>query len=326
MTSSRLWADQTTTAEVEKPKPAAPAKGSNAEHALAQALRELVGSDATLTSRVEQIEAAIEQIKGQEPRTVRYQIGELPAGPEIKNARPELGEIIRRTAAGLNNVWLTGPAGSGKTTLAHSLADALGRPFTAQSFAADTSSAALVGMIDAHGTYRETGFIHAYETGGVFLLDEIDAAPAEIVVTLNSALANGSLHLPRHTDPARRVIKRHADTVIVAAANTWGLGATAQYCGRAPIDAATLDRFTGNRHAIGYDQAIERSICPDEAVYSLVTSLRHAAETHKLRRIVGTRSVVAAAKLHAAGYGLAEILSALTVDWTPEEKAKGGVA
>jgi MoxR-like ATPase len=328
MGASVLW--EKAAAEQSAAAPAAPAKTkkpeAGTEHALADALRALIGTDATITSRVEQIEAAIEAMRSAQGHTVRFQIGDAPAGPKIEGARPELAAIVRRIAAGLINVWMTGPAGSGKTSLAHQVADALGRPFTAQSFAADTSSAALIGMLDAQGVYRETAFIHAYETGGVILLDEIDAAPSEIIVTLNAALANGTLYLPRHTDHSRRAIKRHADTVIIAAANTWGTGATAQYCGRAPIDAATLDRFVGNRHAIGYDTNLERTLCPDEGTRAIVHALRQAAEMHKLRRIVSTRSVIAAAKLHAAGIDAPEILAALTTDWTAEEKTKAGAA
>ena len=327
MNAARLWESPAADEERETAKkPAAPAKGSNAEHVLAEALRALVGTDATLTSRVEQIEAALAEIKGQEPRTVRYQIGTAAAGPIVANARPELSQIVRTIAAGMMNIWTTGPAGSGKTTLAHQVADALGRPFGFQSFAADSSAGSLIGGIDAAGIYHETAFIHAYETGGVYLLDEIDAAPAEILVAVNAALANGHLSLPRHHDHARRTIKRHPETVILAAANTYGTGATAQYVGRGQIDAATLDRFTGAVFTIGYDEQLERAVCPDETTREIVQNMRKACEASGVRRIVSTRAVIAAARMSAAGFDASEIIDRLTQGWTTEEKRKGGVA
>ena len=188
------------------------------------------------------------------------------------------------------------------------------------------SAGSLIGGIDAHGTYHETAFIHAYETGGVYLLDEIDAAPAEILVAVNAALANGHLSLPRHHDHARRTIKRHPNTVIFAAANTYGTGATAQYVGRSQIDAATLDRFTGAVFTIGYDAALERQLCPDETTREIVQNMRAACESAGMRRIVSTRAVIAAARMNAAGFDAAEIVDRLTQGWTAEEKKKAGVA
>jgi MoxR-like ATPase len=264
----------------------------------------------------------VESIKSSPTQTIRFQIGDMPTGPEIRNARPELAQLAEAVAMGFQNLWLSGPAGSGKTTLAETLAKALGRSFGAQSFAADMTAAQLVGGINAEGKYQETAFVQAYEAGGVYLLDEIDSAPAEILVQVNAALANGRLFLPRHHDPARRIINRHADTVIVAAANTWGTGGTAQYIGRSPIDAATLDRFAGARFYVGYDARLEESILSDSMILARIRKIRENIGRHKIRQIVGTRSVIAAARMVAAGKPTAEILDRLTVGWSDEEKAK----
>lgn len=327
--ASRLWDAGPAVAEPAAPAPSptrTPTKSTSAEAGLIDALRAAVGTTADTAHRLEQMEAKIDALSSQAPQTIRFQIGDAPAGATIPNARPELSQIVRTIAAGMMNVWTTGPAGSGKTTLAHQVADALGRPFGFQSFAADSSAGSLIGGIDAHGTYHETAFIHAYETGGVYLLDEIDAAPAEILVAVNAALANGSLSLPRHHDHARRTIKRHPNTVILAAANTYGTGATAQYVGRGQIDAATLDRFTGAVFTIGYDEQLERAVCPDDTTREIVQNMRAACESAGMRRIVSTRAVIAAARMNAAGFDAAEIVDRLTQGWTAEEKKKAGVA
>jgi cobaltochelatase CobS len=136
------------------------------------------------------------------------------------------------------NAWLVGPAGSGKTSAAKSAADALGLPFYALSVGPQTTQSQLTGYNNvSNGEYVSTQLRQAYEHGGVFLLDEVDAGSPAVLVTINALLANGRAPF------ADRVVERHPDFVLLAAANTIGLGADRQYVGRQQVDAATLDRF-----------------------------------------------------------------------------------
>lgn len=332
---------------VPAPNPA-PSKGVSAKsaalrtaHALAELMESVQGKDAELGAKVNALAKRLDALADQPTRTIRFEVsGKL--GEPVKGAHPILPDLVQTVAAGLTNLWLSGPAGSGKSTLAQHLAEALGQPFGAQSFAADSTSASLIGGPNAQGIYQESAFIAAYESGSVYLLDELDAAPAEIVVQVNSALANGHLHLPRHHDAARRTIKRHADTVIVAAANTWGTGPSAQYVGRSAIDAATLDRFALAMFYVGYDQAREfaylgakappiarantpRNTSTDrQALADQILQIRAKVEDYKIRRIISTRSFIAAAKLSAIGYTNGQIIDRMLAAWTGEERAKVG--
>jgi hypothetical protein len=136
------------------------------------------------------------------------------------------------------NSWLVGPAGSGKTSAAKAAADALGLPFYALSVGPQTTQSQLTGYCNvSNGDYVSTQLRQAYEHGGVFLLDEVDAGSPAVLVTINALLANGHASFPD------KVVERHPDFVLVAAANTIGLGADRQYVGRQQVDAATLDRF-----------------------------------------------------------------------------------
>lgn len=155
--------------------------------------------------------------------------------------------------AARRNVWLVGPAGSGKTSAAHAVAESLGLRFYAKSVGPQTSESSLLGYHDANGKVVRTQLRDAYENGGVFLLDEVDAANPAVLVVINQLLANGHASFPD------AVIAKHPDFVLVAGANTIGQGADRQYVGRQQIDAATLDRFCLLEWA--YDPRIEAAAC-----------------------------------------------------------------
>lgn len=246
----------------------------------------------------------------------------------IKGAHEMLPTLLKRVQMGFRNLWLVGEAGSGKTRLCASVAEALDAEFAAMSCSLDMALSKLMGRRDADGEYGESEFIRRYGEGGVFLLDEADAAPAEVLIALNSALDNGELHIPDHHDEGRRVIKRHPEFVCFVAANTFGMGPDAQYVGRGQIDAATLDRFTGAFIEVDYDKELERSIMPHttqgKEVLSWIWEVRRKKREHRIRRVVSTRMVVAAAKMVAGGMPIPEIKSALLAGWTPADRAKVG--
>jgi cobaltochelatase CobS len=144
---------------------------------------------------------------------------------------------LLRCVAARVNVWLVGPAGSGKTSAAENVARDLGLKFYSKSVGPQTSESALLGYQDANGRTVRTLLREAFEHGGVFLLDEVDAGNPGVLVVVNNLTANDSCAFPD------AVVKKHPDFVLVAGANTIGQGADRQYVGRSQIDAATLDRF-----------------------------------------------------------------------------------
>lgn len=303
-----LWdrAEKVEEAEVvkEAPKPAQdPAKALEALQALgslfggqvdpAQVRAIVDEAVAPLRKALSEIEAPRPVIHVMDPEGVK--IGDLPA------MRHHLAETLLTAASARDsegfrlNVWLAGPAGSGKTRACADTAKAMGLDFTFHG--AMTMAHELTGFVDAGGTYHPTAFVTAFIEGKAVLLDEVDAGSDEARLALNAALANGMMSLPDG-----RLVKRHPDFVCFAAANTWGHGATAEYIGRAKIDAAFLDRF-GARIAWDYDEALERKLSGNEAWAKRVQKARENARKAGVKVIITPRATINGAALIRAGMG-----------------------
>ena len=197
------------------------------------------------------------------------------------------------------NVWIAGPAGSGKTHAAKQLANAMSCDFGFHGAAAMAHE--LTGFVDAGGTYHETVFVRLFQAGGVCLLDELDGWDNAALLALNAGLANGQLSLPNG-----QIVQRHPDFICLGAANTFGQGATASYVGRAKLDAAFLSRFPV-KLSWGYDEKLERAICGDAQWANVVQSARKAADAAGLQVIIDPRHSIAGAALLASGMGVEEV-------------------
>jgi len=221
------------------------------------------------------------------------------------------------------NVLLVGPAGTGKTTIAEHIAEALELPYGAISCTAGMSEGHLLGRMNASGEYIESEFVRLYENGGVFCFDEFDAMDSNTALVINSALANGHLPVPNRKD--KPSAKRHASFYAIACANTFGTANSIEYAGRNQLDAATLDRFGGglSRFFVDYDLRLETKIA-GRFVKELdaIRTIRRKVAENKLRRIVGTRAVIAMTKELEAGSSFQAVKEALLLGWSDTEKAK----
>lgn len=203
--------------------------------------------------------------QAQTPQTPKAQTPkaqtQTPSGlPEPLKPAPKVPSSIRKHALhdetvallgpGGFGVFVFGPAGSGKTTLGQTVAQTLG--LECYISGAVQKDFKVLGYKDARGEYQSTPFRQAFEHGGLFLFDEIDASNPQVLLVLNAALANGVCDFPDRT------VKAHPNFRFIASANTNGGGATAQYSGRNKLDAATLDRFAVLE--CDYDDALTESV------------------------------------------------------------------
>lgn len=182
-----------------------------------------------------------------EPITVKTADG-------VRNVRSALvHERFNEVLGIINNdmpVYLYGPTGSGKSLLAKQVAEGLGLDFYVMNSVTDEYK--LTGFIDANGHYQSTQFREAFEKGGLFLLDEIDASAPDVLITINMAISNGWFAFPD------RRVDAHPDFRVIATGNTTGRGADSSYRGRTQLDAASLDRFV--MIPVDYDERIDRQM------------------------------------------------------------------
>lgn len=196
------------------------------------------------------------------------------------------------------NVWLYGPPGTGKTTGARNVAKALGTPFYCTG--ALLTKYDITGFVDAGGRLVRTPFRDAWENGGVYLFDEIDGSAPAAVVAFNAALANGIMAFPDG------MVERHADCVVIAAANTTGLGATAEFTGRTKLDMATLDRFVFLEWAI--DEKIESALSSSKEWARIVQKVRANVAAKGVKGVsITPRATLYGCSLLAAGLSMDDV-------------------
>lgn len=247
-------------------------------------------------------------------QVLEVKLGDLPKVKLTKPAHPQLKEVLIlakiANATNTKHPYLVGPSGSGKTTLGAQIAEALGQRFGHISLTSGASETWLWGRQTPSG-FNVGQFADFYENGGCFLFDEIDAADANLLIALNTALANGSAYNPIEG----RLIKRHKDFYCIAAGNTFGLGADFAYTGRNRLDAATLDRFVGV--VVDYLPNVEKQICPDDDLRELFLTARKTLRKSQNpnAETITYRALAWAQHAFTAGIDIERILELLFAAW-----------
>ena len=193
-----------------------------------------------------------EAIEKRTPRLVRIEVSDGKKNKktgEEKIAHEKYEPLLEEIALGMN-VFISGPAGSGKTFGALEAAKDLGR--TAFVMMPVSDKFELLGYVDASGTYQKTtAYEYSTTKSAILIIDEIDRSYPKALTAINSLLANDFAVFPGvgrvDIDPTNQVI---------CTANTWGVGVDAEYVGSSKLDAATTNRFQ-SRITWDYDPALE---------------------------------------------------------------------
>jgi len=267
----------------------APAKTQTPQTALDALIAEAVAK-LSVGSVMEQAKPTIDDY-------IKQTYGLLPKSIEVKSqfgthqvkgvTASEFQTVLPLVTAGIP-VFLSGPAGCGKNVMCKQVAEALGLQFYFSN--AVTQEYKITGFIDANGKYQETQFYQAFTKGGVFMLDEIDASTPEVLVLLNAAIANGYFDFPTGR------VDAHKDFRIIAAGNTYGTGADAEYTGRFQLDASSLDRFC--IVDVTYDKTIEEALAGgNKDILNFIWDFRRAVKKAAINFTVSYRAIERLAKM-----------------------------
>ena len=259
-----------------------------------QELEALKAENKDLRKHLFQLKDKIQRIRNYKTISINIQNGE-----HIKDLGKQhfQFEKLSKYVQTKNNIFLVGSAGSGKTTAARNIAKALNIKFYFTG--AINSEYKLTGFIDAQGRIVNTEFRKAYEHGGLFLFDEIDASFPQAILAFNAALANDFMDFPDKKVP------KHKNFYCIAAANTFGTGADRQYVGRNQLDAATLDRFITFNWEI--DETLEHELANNHEWVNYVQKARKAASKIGERHIISPRASMQGADLLRIGIDRKEV-------------------
>jgi MoxR-like ATPase len=190
--------------------------------------------------------------------------------------------------------------------------------------------------------YVPSPFVTSLQQPSVYLLDELDAADANVLLMLNSIMSNGFLTVPHKLNSP--TIRRHEDAIIVAGANTGGGGADDVYSARGALDGATIDRFY--TLAVDYDAAYEKSLfclpgqkkrtrsaewspagapVTEQTIADLqqwFEGLRKGTSKARLGRIVSSRMAQRLVASVVAGVPVEEAKADLLLTWSVDERAR----
>lgn len=239
-------------------------------------------------SQMDQLENMIKTMANVMPQTINIVVNEKKIGEMKKQVLHEEFEQVLQYIADNEPVYLHGPAGTGKSHIAQQVADALQLEFFPTQ--AISQEYKLTGFIDANGNFQETQFYKAFKNGGLFMIDEIDASHPDVLINVNTALAQGYFDFPNGK------IDAHPDFRIITAGNTVGTGADLQYTGRYQLDASTLDRFF--MVEINYSPAIEMEIAQGKTdLVEFAHIVRETAQENGINLLFSYRSIGRLAKM-----------------------------
>lgn len=217
-------------------------------------------------------------------------------------------QLKRLIEAGMRNIWMVGPAGCGKSTMARMTAKELNLPYLCISCGIGTSATEFLGY--KYPTRESTKFAEYYAKPSIILIDEMTALDPAVGQVLNAALANDEI------ETTTGLVSRNPECIIIATSNTFGSGASRQYVANNQLDASTIDRFIGG--IIEVDYSVDYESQYDVDVVNYVWKLRECIKTCNIRRIASTRMIQSGTRMKKAYFKNWKDM--LICNWTDTER------
>lgn len=217
-------------------------------------------------------------------------------------------QLKKLVEAGMRNIWMVGPAGCGKSTMARMTAKELNLPYLCISCGIGTSATEFLGY--KYPTRESTKFAEYYAKPSIILIDEMTALDPAVGQVLNAALANDEI------ETTTGLVSRNPECIIIATSNTFGSGASRQYVANNQLDASTIDRFIGGIIEVDYSVDYESQYDIDVANY--VWKLRECIKACNIRRIASTRMIQSGTRMKKAYFKNWKDM--LICNWTDTER------
>lgn len=239
------------------------------------------------SAKIDDLTAQVEELKNR-PTTSGTVINITVNGDtrqaQIKGiVNPKFARIMKYLANG-ENVYMYGPAGTGKNVTAKQCAEALDMPI----FYMNTiyTKYDLCGYMDAQGNYVPTTFYNFMKAPkGLFFFDEYDNSQSAATVCFNDLLED-----KKYTFPNGETLYLDENHKIIAAGNTNGQGATEEYNDRYQMDESNRSRFMFV--SVTYDPAVEKSIVGESAdILDFINDLRRVRDEIGIKLILGYREI-----------------------------------
>lgn len=217
-------------------------------------------------------------------------------------------QLKKLVEAGMRNIWMVGPAGCGKSTMARMTAKELNLPYLCISCGIGTSATEFLGY--KYPTRESTKFAEYYAKPSIILIDEMTALDPAVGQVLNAALANDEI------ETTTGLVSRNPECIIIATSNTFGSGASRQYVANNQLDASTIDRFIGG--IIEVDYSVDYESQYDVDVVNYVWKLRECIKACNIRRIASTRMIQSGTRMKKAYFKNWKDM--LICNWTDTER------
>lgn len=185
------------------------------------------------------------------------------------------------------NPYLVGPSGCGKTYMVSQLARLLNMEFIDIGYINEEYD--ILGFQTANGGYSRPNFYRCYKYGKIAFCDELDNGNSRATVKLNSFLVN--TEKASYNFPNGEHVERHDNFRIIAAGNTAGNGADANYNTREKIEESVQQRLTPIY--VGYDNAVEEKIMGDyKAWYEFIVLFRMATDAWEQKSFMSAPGIL----------------------------------
>lgn len=264
-------------------------------------------------------EVLYSSVFGYVPSMGDFPIRVLPphSDPEVQRLVPAIDPdyvVQKEEAASLvagimdgDKSLLTGPTGSGKSSLGKYVAAKLNYPFIRINMSGDVESSSIFGTLVVEGgstIWRDGAVTEAAKVGAICLIDEWELMPAEIAMGMQNVLEDGGyIYLKEKPGTsADRTVIPHESFRLVFAGNTVGQGdTTGAFNGVGVQNTATIDRFTNTIRLDYLDPAHEVSIIVNKAgvdktltqnMVKLASLVRNAYDKGKLGLTISPRTLI----------------------------------